>query len=67
MHQSSWVLSNVKTMEEQKKKLICIGTMILCLSWVVGVIAHSVSVGIMFACFCIAYLIYQSLDKEEDE
>lgn len=54
-------------MEEPKKKLICIGVMILCLSWVVGVIAHSVSVGIMFACFCIAYLIYQSLDKEEDE
>lgn len=54
-------------MEESKKKLICIGVMILCLSWIVGVVANSLSVGIVFACFCIAYLIYQSLNKEEDE
>ena len=54
-------------MEEPKKKLICIGVMILCLSWITGVIAHSVSVGIVFACFCIAYLVYQSLNEEEDE
>lgn len=54
-------------MEEPKKKLICIGVMILCLSWVAGAISNSLSVGIMFACFCIAYLIYQSLNKEEDE
>ena len=54
-------------MEEPTKKLICIGVMILCLSWVAGVISDSLSVGIMFACFCIAYLIYQSLNKEDEE
>jgi accessory gene regulator protein AgrB len=54
-------------MEKPKKKLICIGVMILCLSWIVGVISDSISVGIMFASFCVAYLIYQSLNKEEDE
>jgi len=54
-------------MEERTKKLICIGVMILCLSWVAGVISNSISVGIMFASFCVAYLIYQSLNNEEDE
>ena len=53
-------------MEEPIKKLICIVIMTLCLSWVVGVIANSLSVGIMFAGFCIAYIVYQSLNKEDE-
>lgn len=40
--------------------------MIVCMSWIAGVIAKSMSVGIVFGAACIAYICYQSINDKED-
>lgn len=54
-------------MDELHKKIACIVVMIVCVSWVAGTIAKSMSVGIIFGTACIAYLLYQSINNEEDD
>lgn len=48
-------------------RLIVILVMAVCFSWLVGVITKSISVGIVFFAFCVAYMMYQSLNKYDDE
>lgn len=54
-------------MDELRKKITCIVAMIVCASWIAGVIAKSMSVGIIFGAACVAYICYQSLNDKEDD
>lgn len=61
------IITNVYNMSYPNPRLIVILVMAVCFSWLVGVITKSISVGIVFFAFCVAYMMYQSLNKYDDE
>lgn len=53
-------------MNELQAKIVFIIFMVICVSWIVGVVSDSKMVGVVAGACCVAYICYQSA-KEDDE